>query len=56
VDGRAAPLVVANHALRGVPVAGGSHTVRFDFAPVAVNVGLMVTLLALPLLGLWLRP
>lgn len=45
VDGQQAVLLQVNHALRGVYLPAGDHSVTFDFKPVVFYVGLGVTLL-----------
>ncbi len=45
VDGKKAALLRVNHALRGVYLPAGSHSVAFDFKPVVFYVGLGVTVL-----------
>jgi hypothetical protein len=58
VDGVRQPLLIANHAVRAVFVAKGSHRVRFLFRPASFTLGLLASgfglLLSLGLL-LW-RP
>ncbi len=39
VDGQAAPIVTADHALRGVYLPAGAHTVVFTYAPNSVRLG-----------------
>jgi hypothetical protein len=59
VDGQAAPLVTADHALRGVYVPAGSHMVRFSYEPLSFRLGALVsgvTLLILGILGVGWRP
>jgi len=51
VDGETAHIVRADGLLRGVPVPGGRHTVRVWYAPVSVRLGLIVSALALALMG-----
>ena len=45
VDGRAAQTLQVNHALRGVYLSAGAHTVSFTFRPTIFYVGLAVTVL-----------
>lgn len=53
VDGVAAPIRRANHALRAVWLDAGRHTVEFHYAPLSVRIGLGISLAALVLtLGL----
>jgi len=53
VDGRAAPLLRADYALRGVALSAGKHTVEMRFASRPVRVGLALSLLGCALLGLF---
>jgi hypothetical protein len=46
IDGRAAPILVANYAFRAVSVPPGSHTVRFRYQPNTVMYGALVSLIA----------
>lgn len=50
VDGVAAPIVRVDAMFRGVVLRGGSHVVRFEFAPWSVRVGLVVSAIALILI------
>lgn len=53
VDGEPAPLYVADHALRAVPVPAGEHTVELRYESRSLQVGLAVSLAtALALLAL----
>lgn len=36
VDGTAAPILATNHLFRGVPVAAGTHRVRFTYGPTSI--------------------
>jgi hypothetical protein len=51
VDGQPAPLYTAYALLRAVPLAAGSHTVRFAFQPLSVLLGAGVSGGALLLVG-----
>jgi hypothetical protein len=51
IDGRPAQVLVADAALRGVPVAGGRHHIEFTYAPGAVARGGIVSLVTFFLLG-----
>jgi hypothetical protein len=44
VDGRPAPLYVADHVLRAVPVPAGEHTVELRYESWSLRVGLVVSL------------
>lgn len=53
VDGREAPILVANHAFRGVVVPQGTHTVEFRFQPRELYTGFYIYLAGLALLALY---
>jgi hypothetical protein len=58
LDGSPSPLLTANHALRGVFVPAGEHTVRFEYRPVSFLVGGAISgavLLLLLALSAWRR-
>ncbi len=56
VDGRAVPLLDADHALVAVPVSAGTHVVRLRYVPKGLRPGLVLSGLGvLVLLGLALR-
>lgn len=46
VDGERAEILPTNHALRGVPLPAGEHTVELRYEPAELRVGLIVSLLA----------
>jgi hypothetical protein len=50
VDGAPAPLLTVNHALRGVFLPAGAHTVRFDYRPMSFTAGVAISLLTLLLI------
>jgi len=50
VDGESAPIYLANHAFRAVPLPEGDHTVEFRYEPATYRVGLFVSLLTLGML------
>ena len=52
VDGQAATILTADHALRGVYLPAGAHTVRFSYAPPVFLLGAGLTLIALLIVGL----
>ena len=57
VDGQPARVLVADHALRAVPVPAGAHTVELRYESLTLAIGLAVSLAAiLALLGLALTP
>jgi hypothetical protein len=43
VDGQAAPTLPTDHALRGVPLPAGAHTVELRYEPPALRLGLAIT-------------
>ncbi|MBW3570556.1 MAG: YfhO family protein, partial [Gemmatimonadetes bacterium] len=53
VDGREAPLLRANHALRGVVVPAGTHRVTFTFEPADLYTGWYLYLACMALLALY---
>jgi hypothetical protein len=44
VDGEPAPVLVANYALRGVPMPAGEHTIELRYEPRSLTVGLAISL------------
>jgi hypothetical protein len=61
VDGKDTPIITADHALRGVYLPAGDHTVRFHYEPVPYKIGLGLAtvgwaVIAWAILGpLWLQ-
>lgn len=53
VDGQSVDTVRVNYNQRGVLLAAGEHTVEFLYRPKSVLLGLIISLLAATLLGLW---
>ena len=51
VDGRPERVLRVDHALRGVPLAPGTHTISFEFRPRSLSLGLACSGLALLVLG-----
>jgi uncharacterized membrane protein YfhO len=47
VDGRETPVLPTDHALRGVPLPAGEHTVELRYEPLSLRAGLIVTGVAL---------
>ena len=43
VDGQAAPILPTDHALRGVPLPAGAHTVELRYEPPPLRLGLAIT-------------
>jgi len=43
IDGQETPIFVVDHALRGVYLPSGAHTVRFEYRPVSFYLGLALT-------------
>jgi hypothetical protein len=54
VDGATTPLYLADHALRGVYVPAGRHSVRFSYEPLSFWLGAVLTGLALLISGVLL--
>jgi hypothetical protein len=44
VDGAAVPVLVADHALRAIPVGAGMHTIELRYAPRSLTIGLLLSL------------
>ena len=55
VDGEPAEILAANHLFRGVPVSEGRHTVRFEYRPRSIRVGLACSIAGLLALALLWR-
>lgn len=53
VDGRPAPVLRVNHAMRGVRLPPGEHVVRFAYRPLSVRAGAWISAAALMALGAW---
>ena len=53
VDGRAAAVIPADLAFRGVPIAAGAHTVVLEYRPIATELGLAVAVVAAFATGAW---
>lgn len=56
IDDKPTPIAIANIAFRGVAVAEGTHTVRFEFDPDALRTGRTISLVLFVLLlgyGVW---
>lgn len=51
VDGQPASLLPANWVGRAVPVSAGEHTVRMQFEPQSVRIGIFITLLTLAVIA-----
>jgi hypothetical protein len=51
VDGAPAPIYLADHVMRAVPVPAGEHTVEMRYDPPSLRLGLAVTLLSILLVG-----
>jgi hypothetical protein len=50
VDGKPAPLLCVNHALRGVFVSMGSHTIELRYVPAALSMGVRLLFFATAIL------
>ena len=56
VDDKPTPIAITNVAFRGIPVAEGTHTVRFEFDPDALRTGRTISLVLFIFLvayGVW---
>ncbi len=53
VDGKEERILCANYLFRALPLESGSHRVRFVYAPISFNLGLLSGILALAFLGLY---
>ncbi len=54
VDGKPQPLLRANYLFRAVAAPAGQHEVVFEYAPLSVTAGLIVSVIAIMLwIGLW---
>jgi hypothetical protein len=55
VDGAKTPIYRTDHALRGVALPSGQHTVEFRYEPQSLRVGLLVTGIAgVGMIAVWL--
>jgi hypothetical protein len=45
VDGAAAPVLATDHALRGVSIPAGAHTVELRYQPLSLTIGMPVSLI-----------
>jgi len=55
VDGEEVDLLVADHALRAVPLPAGEHRVELRYDPLSLRAGLVISgLTGLAMLGTWL--
>jgi hypothetical protein len=55
VDGKPVDILRTNHALRGVPLAAGTHDVVLKYEPTALKIGLWSTSLSgLAMIGVWI--
>jgi hypothetical protein len=45
VDGAAVPILATDHALRGVPLPAGAHTVELRYQPLSLTIGLPLSLI-----------
>lgn len=51
VDGQAVPILQANGAFRAIPTTAGTHQVVFEYFPLSLKIGAIVSLLALGSFG-----
>jgi uncharacterized membrane protein YfhO len=56
LDGRVAPLLRVDYTFRGVPLPAGTHRIELDYRPASVRRGALLSLLALGLTLLFVRP
>jgi uncharacterized membrane protein YfhO len=53
VDGQPAAILPANYAFRGVALSAGRHTVRFEYRPRSVWIGLVASVVSMVALGIF---
>jgi len=54
VDGEKVDIIRTNHALRGVPISAGDHTVELKYEPESLRIGMMATGgMAIVMIGIW---
>jgi hypothetical protein len=54
VDGQKTEILRTNHALRGVPITAGEHTVELKYEPESLRIGMLVTgAAAVAMIGIW---
>ena len=53
VDGSPTEIMRANFLLRAVELPAGSHTVRFDYRPASIRLGVLTSAFACVILGLF---
>lgn len=46
VDGREAPIYRADYIFRAVPIEAGKHSVTFEYRPISIRVGIVITSLS----------
>jgi uncharacterized membrane protein YfhO len=55
VDGEEVDVILANHALRGVAIGAGDHTVVMKYEPKSVMIGLATTgVTSVAMIGVWI--
>jgi hypothetical protein len=55
VDGKQVDVIRTNHALRGVPVAAGTHTIEMRYEPSEITLGLWTTGIAgIAMVSIWI--
>jgi hypothetical protein len=50
MDEKVTPILIANHAFRGLYLPEGTHTVTFDYQPISFQIGAWLTLISLGVL------
>src|SRR5690606_28565274 len=54
VDAEKVDIIRTNHALRGVPISAGDHTVELKYEPESLRIGMMATGgMAIAMIGIW---
>ncbi len=54
VDGEQVDILRTNHALQGIPVAAGTHTIELKYEPRSIEIGLWTTgVSTIGILGVW---
>ncbi len=43
VDGQQVPIYAADHAFRGIPIPAGDHTIKLQYEPLTLKIGLLIS-------------